>query len=327
MVSVFLAASLLAVGATPAEGVLIGVTSPEGKLATFFVDAKGATALGRGLAVPRKGGFWVLDVSDGEVEQAWARPAKEGAPPWWGKPPPAPERPDVLEDGGTGALSDAGACQTSNHIQVRFASPELFTLSEHGSSDCGGRPAQTTLVNAFTFDDAPEAKGDFRAKRASIDVLGKTARHALMLAAGEEQQKDRCLANPADSEWLIVRSDGAWGLMGHVGARDSTCRGAESSFDVDFTLPPNVVGMGMPVNREKFLAEDKDFGDALASPSGRMVVILQNKRILVRVNGRQAAQTPLSSGHPNLGIVMAQWTSGQKNVDWLKATAAKALKP
>lgn len=302
------------------EGALIGLVSPDGSLHTWLVEAGSVRRLGRGIAVPRSDGFWLIDVSEGELQEAWVQPRKAGIPPWW--------KPGARKAAAQAAPKEGlteGKCETRGSIRFGFIGAEHFSSTASGFSDCGPQPAHGTLVGVYAYEARPK-DGGFGARAVSVKVLGDEALKAFTEKGVQARKKDACLGEPVLTEWYVERAGGEWFASGHLSPASPICRGTEAGFSFVDALPPSFHPATPEVDRSRLLARHADFIDAVASPSGRLTVVLERDRLAVRVGEKVTASAPLPKAVTNSNLVMAQWaTDAQTLARWRKEAQA-ALK-
>lgn len=322
MLALLFTAVLSATPAAP-EAALIGLVEPDGALSTWYVDARGAKRLGKGIAVPRPEGWWLVDISPGKIQEVWARPRTEGTPKWWTqKPAPPKPQPDILLENPDPAAKE---CDTTHRAQLAFVGPHHLSLNELGFSNCGPSTALGSMVGVYAFAPASAPVGDVRLNPVGVDVLGTEAKEKFLQTAREEAQSNACLGAPVLNEWFISRHAGQWLPSGHLSAANPSCRGTETSFEFVDSLPAEITGPSTEANRVKLLQEHHEFIDAVASPSGKLVIVLEKERFLVRADGKVVARSPVESAPPHAAIVMAQWAQSDKEASRWRTEAARVV--
>jgi hypothetical protein len=335
------AAVALLVAAAPSsapapEALLLGMKEGDA-LVTYLVDAAGAQRLGRGLAVPRATGWWIIDVSPGDDQKLWVAPATEGRPPWWA-PGWRPQKTDEAAEGagGAGTTDDAAApdteggdareeerrCEERDTVDVLFAGPDYASISSYGYSDCGAHPSYGGSESVVRLDAA--GKGSSRSSSVSIGaILGKGAQANAVAAGEKEQAQHECLGDPDPWRWSIARAKGRWVARGQLGAAAGACGPTSGSYPIDVPLPVQLTGVQGAVPDLPALEKRTDVRDVLVSPSGTVRVVLTNEALEVSSGGS------VSSRGDSLGgsVVLAQWATGRKNVDRWRREVKAALRP
>ena len=303
------APSSAAPAATPAaEALVLGLRDSKG-LSTWFVDETGAKRLGSGLAVPRKDGWWKLDVatqtqgdSSRQVIVA-SKNAHPAAKPW------------KLDDG----------CQETDGVELLFVSGDSVSAVQSGGGNCEGaaHPWQAYNVVFGTFESA--AKGDGVEALSIAKVLGPDASAALQKAGQALLAKsgpDACLGDPDDAAWGLVRKEGHWQVRGQLGYASEACRDRHAEYDVPVAVPKEIVGPdALPKPFADYGKTQAALTDVLASPSGRLEVVVARMGIDVWAGGKRVGGNDESGA----SVVMAQWALGAKNVARWRTDAGAVL--
>ena len=307
------AAAVLAAAPTPsptppAEALVLGLRDSKG-LSTWFVDESGAKRLGSGLAVPRKDGWWKLDVAtqtQGDSSRQVIVASKDAHP--------AP-KPWKLDDG----------CQETDTVELPFAGGDSVSAVQSGGGMCEGaaHPWQAYNVVFGTFESA--AKGDGVEALSIAKVLGPDASTALQKAGKALLAKrgdEACLGDPDDAAWGLVRKDGRWQVRGELPYAAEACRDRHEEFDVPVAVPKEIAGPdALPKPYAEYGKTQAALTDVLASPSGRIEVIVTRPRFDVWFGGKRVGGADESGA----SVVMAQWALGASNVTRWRSEAGKLL--
>jgi hypothetical protein len=300
-----LLAALLAAPAPKAEGLLLGLRTPQGDLQTWFVDGKTAEKLGDGIALPGRDGWTALRLVTGEDGKSHREHLWVGQP---GVPPPEPPR---AEEG----------CEEQEKIEITFVSGEQVGSDRTLSTSCEGA-AHPGLEHSVGLRkvEAPETG----ASAPIGEVLGQPALEALKAAwakGRKELAKDEldCLAEEPDAtSWTLARRRGAWGARALIPRTSEACRGLEGTYDFDVEVPAKIGGSAAATSEQLAAAGAK--ADAIASPSGAFVVAVDGAALRVIANGKEVAKAGAGGT-----VVLTQWSLG-KHVERWRREAAAALK-
>ncbi len=324
--ALMLAAEPSGAGAPAPEALVLGLRAPDRTVETVWVDGAGATLLGRGLAVPRKSGWWKVDVLKassrpgddiGGFHESFALVAAPAGRklrlPAWARARPA-------------ADSEEPQCGGGNQITIHFAGPEWVSFEDARISECEGDMRPDITVGSVTWPLdllalPPERQdpADAFEKAIAPDVPKAVEAKLPNVPASPDSG---CPPDSAKAA-AIVRHRGRWAFQAEGRSSANVCRGQITPFILDVPVPARFVGPDtLPQSFERYAAEHPGLSDALASPSGALVVLVTAAGIEVRSPGRVAVALAL----PGRTVVMAQWAVGPRNVERWRKDAAAALR-
>jgi hypothetical protein len=289
----------------PDELLVLGLRNEAGALSSWLVDAAGLKRVGDGIAVPRGDGLWriapVTRRTKSMTETLLA--ATRG-----GQKPSLPPV-DIVE-----------GCSIENTETLLFAGPEFFSVRVETTGDCEGSNEASSVQRTVGYgavQSEPRLVGD---------LFGGDGETAFRLAAqgahgGEERRLADCLAEADPKGIAVVRGRGGWRVRGELGHATDACRGKHDYFDVKLTPGRKQTGIEDETERWKVLSESQPgLVDLLTSPSGRLVVTLEQEKLAVALDGTVKASEPLTG----VSVVHAQWSSG-KAATRLRSEAPKVL--
>lgn len=292
--------------AAPDEALVVGLRDAKGELRTLFVDAKGFTVLGEGVAVPRDDGWWKLDRrrhrdASGKnradtlfatTDRAWQAPAYN--------------------------FADMETCESEMSLDVLFVGSDHVTYEESGGGYCEGaaHPYAYTGLHTVTLQDIKTPRA-----LPINDLLGAPALASLESAGVRVSEK--CLSDPDATEWGLVRRQGRWSVRGRLTHAYEVCRGSFKDFTVPGVSPRNLTGHDdLPLPWNQMRSRLPGALDAVASPSKRVVVFVTTEGLALEVDGKEVARHRA----PSHFIVLAQWAVGGRNVERWRTEAAAILK-
>lgn len=295
--------------AAPDEALVVGLRDREGALTTLFVDAKGFTVLGKGIAVPRDDGWWKLDrrrdrdaSGDNSADILYATTDRAWKPPAYN-------------------FEDMESCESEMSRTVLFVGYDHVSFEEQGSGYCEGaaHPYGYTRLHTVTLQDLVGAPRDL-----PIDELFEASALASLNAAGAKALKgEDCLDEPNKTDWGIVRHDGKWTVRGRLNYAFEVCRGSFKDFTVPGVSPQNLSGHdALPKPWSQLKSRQPGAVDAVASPSERVVVFVTAEGLTLEIDGKKVS----SHVAPEHAIVLSQWAVGRKHVERWRTEAAAILK-
>ncbi|MFT3913411.1 MAG: hypothetical protein QM704_04735 [Anaeromyxobacteraceae bacterium] len=292
--------------APPDEVILLGLRQNRGLLTTWVVDARGASCAGSGLAVPRKDGFWRLDLverKEGGFIEAVVRTRAGAAKPRKLGPPGEP------------------TCSGSKHENVLFVGPDHVSVERLDEGYCEGaaHPWAARTLRTFRLDDR-EHDLDVRAvfDPAAGPLLAQASRKAR--AAMRDRERAECLVEEGlPQSFGLVRREGAWIVRAALDHGNESCRGNVEYYSVDLPEVP-VRLTGSPASARPWAAwaaEQPGLLDVV--DTGRLAVLVRSDGFEVLAGGKRVAKVP----HPGASLVMVQWAKGKAAARW--RTEAKRL--
>lgn len=293
--------------AAPDEALVVGLRDREGALSTLFVDAKGFTVLGKGIAVPRDDGWWKLDrrrdrEGENSADILYATTDRAWKPPAYN-------------------FEDMDSCESEMSRTVLFVGYDHVSFEEQGSGYCEGaaHPYGYTRLHTVTLQDLVGSPRDL-----PIDELFETSALARMKAAGAKAlEGEDCLDEPSKTDWGIVRRDGKWTVRGRLNYAYEVCRGSFKDFTIPGVSPQNLSGHdALPQPWSQLKSQHPGALDAVASPSGRVVVLVTAEGLTLEIDGKKVSSHPA----PEHAIVLSQWAVGRKHVERWRTEAAAILK-
>ncbi len=290
---------LTAFAAPDDELLLIGLRAPDGALSTVLVDGSVPRLAGKGLAVPRRAGWWRLDVlraQSGEV--SLTGPVATPAAKWTGKPPP---------------LEAGEGCEEATQETVLFVGADTVSVEYQGGGYCEGAAHGWALktLRTRTLDG----------KAASLDLLGEQAgaRHAASGKKALDRQEGACLAEPRPDDWALIRARGAWTLRGALTHGAEVCRGSSQYFTVEGVTPPeSFTGAAAPGKAWQPAAGVLDVVE-----SGPLTVLVTKQGLEVLAAGKSAGKLEA----PGAAIVMTQTARGEAAGRWRTEVPSVLGKP
>ncbi|MFT7623766.1 MAG: hypothetical protein ACI9WU_002949 [Myxococcota bacterium] len=308
--------------APPAEALLLGVrqgvpgnafgVEPPEPLTTFWVDEYGFAEVDKGLYLPREDGWWRVTherVAKGDFSNealvVWRLTRRKPGPP------PAADR--SMFDYCTGP---GDGCFMSSGMTLLFVGQDhIATLdSEHWRG--GGSP---THLNTLAMRPlAPTTQFQSREEGLPIGgVLG--AKTAAEFTRAANQAADEYGGKVLDYTWALARSQGRWVVRGGV-----MFAGRNAAHTEFFTIPGVKTGAFVPNQKPTdgwYDLEGKHPGlyDAVASPSGRLQVLVFADRMELWVDGALKDARPRA----DLGVVMTRWTKGAQIDQWRRMLIAE----
>lgn len=293
----------------PDEALVVGLRDEKGDLTTLFVDARGFTVLGKGIAVPRDDGWWKLD-----RRRERDASGKNGADTLYAttdrtwKPP-------------AHSFADMESCESEMSRRVLFVGYDHVSFEEEGSGYCEGaaHPYGYTRLHTVTLQDLVGEPRDL-----PIDELFEAPALASMNRAGAKAlEGEDCLDEPMNTDWGIVRRDGQWTVRGRLNYAAEVCRGTFKDFTVPGVSPQNLAGHdALPKPWSQMKTQHPGARDAVASPSGRLVVFVTADGLTLDVDGKSIAR----HAAPERTVVLSQWAVGQEHVERWRKEAAAILK-
>ena len=224
-------------------------------------------------------------------------------------------------------------CESRERETITFASGMFLSVAERGDYDCGVHPASNEL----------EGVRSLAGSSVDLDSLftreQRQAFASLALAAAKARFGDlgtfdsAAVADPGSEARLAVegpagihRGDGRWMLTGSASC--SSCGMMPLIYPIpDFILPARVVGHDT-VGATAVAAKRRypNASDVMASPSGDVVAVVRDGRLLV------FAPTGAEPGAPVLDvasgdIVMLQWATGRFTDVWSRTLREILGKP
>lgn len=299
------------------EGLLLGLWSAQDfQFRTYWVTDKGIAPLGRGLAFQQEGEWWKLErrrdvyksrIGENVYQTLYAGPK--------GTPPPAAVKPNEYVSG----------CEGWTGQDVQFLGANLVSVSGGEFGDCeeSAHPTEYGYLRTVRPGQlGPEGEG------LSVEsVLGKKAWKALEKAGEEliaENEYGDCNTPPTPTGWAIERHEGDWVLKGWLGYESEACRSQQTDYVVPFDVPQKLSGAPkLPGSWAEFKKANPLATDALASPSGRIVLVVQNREMLLQVDGAEVAQRKIPGQST---IVMTRWTSDKAAMAGWKRQARDVLR-
>jgi hypothetical protein len=270
------------------------------RFVTLWITVDSASARveaqGPGILVPRRDGFWWVEVLHHREEQGGPEidtllfgPAAQGRP---------------QQD----TVAEAPECYASIDITLLFVGTDYVTKETHAETGCGAHPdAPTTwevlsLPKARPFDSlfSPAAHEAFERRR---EVVRDSLSH---VDIGE------CQATEPAQNWFVTRKVGTWVLSGGAWG-PYVCGNPYDEFDTGIAPPRAAVGANelvppLPAIRRTV----PDVVDAISSPHHNVVVVLTaSDSILVYATTRTALARRLGAVQGGGAVVMAQWVVGR----------------
>lgn len=300
------------------EALLLGLWSEQDShFRTYWVTDKGITPLGRGVAFQQGGAWWKLDrrrdvyksrVGENVYQTLYAGPK--------GTPPP----PATATD-----LEYLSGCEGWKGQSVLFVGDNVIGISGGEYGDCEDTAHPTSY--GYLVTQRPAQLGH-EARRVSVEtVLGKKAWEILEKAGQktiDENEYGDCNTPPSPTEWAIDRHEGKWVLKGWLGYESEACRSQQMEFIVPFDVPQKISGaQDLPGGWQKFKKANPDALDAIASPSGRIVLAIHNKEMLLQVDGTEVARRKVPG---KSSMVMTRWTRDKAEIANWKRQARDVLK-
>lgn len=304
------ASSVVDTTAQAPEALVLGLRAADGSLQTLFVDAQGIQVLGSGVAVPRRTGWWKLGLSPRTANKGqykdvtlWAVPAGKKT---------------ALK-----GLGDVAGCENDTTHTVLFVGSDWVSseISSGGYCEGAAHPYAVQLLQTRSIDALQNGKNT------KIDaVLGPEAATRLKadgLSARGTGEEAECLEEPNLEHWALLRTRGHWQARGGLSHAYEVCRGSFKAYPLKMSVPEKVTGHDkIPGAWETWTASHSDLTDVLASPSGRVVVLVTKRGLTLQVDGKTVAEHPA----PGSAAVLTQWAVGAKNVARWRKEAAAALK-
>lgn len=291
------------------------------------------------LLVPRATGFWkvgrVAAGAAGEDTLArWSTDSLWAAPLDWPARRPRPAGPGAPEADSAEADESEDAFGFSER-HVTFVSPTQVSVTEHYESNAAlpsyGNPASVDPLEALAIagigtvprdaglplDTSEATRGRFHAPCArQYRQAARDEGLGLSLTFDE-------MASWASENWYIARGAGRWQLVRRFWVGTGAGRGFVFDCDAPYRLPARIVGHDtLRPAWGQIARQVPGATDAVASPSGDLVVVLTPDRLRAFTPrgqrlGAAVAELPVQSPQ----IVMAQWATGRHVRRWGAALA------
>lgn len=283
----------------------IGLRTRDNRLWTLRVDdLDGLILVSSGVQVYRPDGWWQVHTgttSDGATTVGWTLAGPVG---------PLPSVP--LADPGCGMPDPAGLTHYNSRTMLLHVSPALLVTETIGEADCGG-------AHGAAWDELESASlsaGTTFTGRAVDEVFGAEAerlwREAGARARALDDQPD-CF-QPEPTQWGLVRAQGRWTLRGRLHYGPEVCRGMALDYTVPVAVPRALTGPdNLPAPWASLVAAHPGLRDALASPDGRMLLLVDAGGVTLTVDGLDIDRMEL----PGATVVAAQWATGAEAAGWM----------
>lgn len=316
------ASTLVLVGVHQREGAADAGPSQRNALRTlaFDVGSRTVTAL-PALLVPRRSGFWWVDLEDSCREEP--HEAFDGS--YAGH---EVNVADTVRAFPVGALPTSYIfatlrrstpcraaevfCITDARHVIRWVWPEYISMSDFIESGCGAHPDSTLSPGLRRLDSIGSALP-------IATVFGRSTDRALRRAFGTAKMQEAIARDPecADlaafdpTSWHIVRRRGSWKIEAWSATRRLCGGGIDYTVETD--LSP-VTGRRVALPSAAFA--DPEVEDAFASPDGRWMLLVtasQVRLVSTAARSRVIASAPLTVSD---AVVMVEWAVGSGAQRW-----------
>ena len=284
---------------------------------TLLIDKSGVSRLGPGIAFQQEEGWWKVSLRED------ANPGKNG-----------PTIVQTLFAGPKGAEISAHEfdshptpCTEWSGDDALFVGADLVSMINVFSGDCP--EAYYTYIYYGLASIHPNSGTNrlYGGSRTLEDALGAQAWQSMKKAGARVvAQESDCRADPDPRSWSIQRQKGAWVLKGWIDSTGDDCRHAQTDFEVPFELPEALTGATpLPMTWAEIEQAFPEAIDAVASPSGRILVVQTREELIVLVEGAEVARYDDKEKGRQSRIVMTRWAKGSAQVaDW-RAQASDVL--
>ncbi|HEY2824380.1 MAG TPA: hypothetical protein VGI83_02445 [Gemmatimonadales bacterium] len=295
------AAAVGQAGASDGAGVLLGVKTDDNTYRTLWLTVDGAAArlaaAGEGILVPRRDGFWWIEVlhykedpGGPEIDTLMVGPTVNGRP-----------KHDTI-----GVAPD---CYAAIAITLRFVGTDHVSRETHSETGCGPHPDapstwdMVSLPNARPFDSLFSV-----AQHEAFERRRSFVRDSLTRATKPED----CPATEPEPSWFVTRKPGRWGLSGGVWG-PYVCGNPFDEFDAGIAPPRGAVGANDLVPEWAVIRRTvRNAVDAVSSPQHNVVVVVTaSDSLLVYVATGTSLGRRLGAFPGGGAVVMAQWAVGR----------------
>lgn len=295
-------------------GLLLGLRAGHSYRTVWVVTNSRASAVqayGPTIVVPRRSGFWQVDVDT--LHGGRARQVEQNILLAW---PAGHKRPRPVLDTAEVAYCDGPEPPRAagTGIEVLFVGPEHVAVRREFHDECGAYPNFVERLAVLPLEQTADAVG-------IESLLGPRSRLALQRAATNWLEgippEDRDAYAPVETaDWGIVRGPSAWQVLGHLGPSTNIAQNAESTFPSTISPPATITGFLEPATT---LAPDPAVLTVLVAPSGDLTVsLMRSGRLLIR---RSRARTTVVTHVALAGVdsvVLVQWATGRHVADWTR---------
>jgi hypothetical protein len=329
-----------AAASSQSSGLLVGLKVPQNPKARPFTPARYRTlwiapadgavrvaAQGAGIVVPRKDGFWRVEVRTsvckcygGQYDCVYqvvdADPATKPPRPTSRRAADAEAADEEVDD------CDAFSDVEPNAEELLFVGTDYLATDEFTMGRRVGRYYSVQSV---------EDLGSFAGIK---DVLRKPAADVFDATVRRVVDSMRTEGEPiVSTRWAVTRGAGRWTLQGQATVATeecSACGYAHARFELALAPPRSLVGHDALSPAWAVIAHKvPGLRDALASPSRDLLVTLTAKSLQVfsvrnGAIGEALLTVPLAA--PKESVVMGQWATGQHVERWTRELTA-ILKP
>jgi hypothetical protein len=283
--------SLLAFAEEP-EALLVGIEDKSG-LSTYLVTEKEAVLLGSGIAAPSKSGWFRLGYIEKEVDGISLKYVGVGS----GKKPLSP--PNVKAVLAQAKAPPKKECTGSSTEELNYVDGKWMSLVGRIEVECGdGKWLGWRGIRTVQLD--PKR---YTGKSVSVETaLGKTLANQMMKPTDQKVRAD---------EWGMDRTANRWMTL-------------FSSKDVRYSdgRPVPIPFQGESFDTSPYQTVVEDMRDGVASPSGRLKLMVGRKQIVALVNDASIG----SFEHDDAKIRMTLVAKGTKEIERWKREASALLK-
>jgi hypothetical protein len=305
-------------------GVLVGVhrypdsaSTPvaAATLRTLWLESGGRVANAGGLLLPRRTGFWwldldrsctegpVVDFNDQETGEYEVEVADDlRASPVETRPAATPSSPCVER---------RVHCVTDRRIWIWWVWPDLVSMNRGGESGCGAHPDGWFKYSVERID---ELGRPLTASTVFGDTAGRRLQEAFDRAERARREEDPMCADLAKfspESWRIERTHGGWKVEGWSDTH-RLC-GAGIDYTIDADLSRLTRGQPPPPPTWTTVAGATD---AMSSPGGQWVLVVSGSEVRLSSRdqlGRAVSRLPISKDD---SIVMVEWATGPAVARW-----------
>jgi hypothetical protein len=281
-------------------------------LRTLWLEAGGRVAEAGGLLLPRRSGFWwldldrscteepVVDFNDQETGEYEVEIADDlRASPVETRPAPAPRSNCVARE---------VRCVTDRRIEISWVWPDFVSLNRGGEGGCGAHPDGWIAYSVERLDELGQR---LTASAALGATAGRRLRAAFDRARREWDPMCADLAEFSPESWRVERTRGRWKVQGWSETHRLCGGGIDYTIEADLSRltrgqPPPPPGWTMVVGAT----------DAMSSPGGQWVLVVSGSEVRLSPRdqlGRAVSRMPISE-HDS--IVMVEWATGAAVARW-----------